>query len=137
MQGQGYDGAASIIGKLKGVQSIISSLFPQAFYVHCATHALNLAIGKATDIQSIRNSIEVMENIYHFLNNLKNVVSQRMISVRAAESSKAELIKLCPTRCVERHESVMVMVDLLDALHYKLLCKKLACGKIEIISHLK
>jgi hypothetical protein len=43
-----------------------------------------------------------------------------MISVHAAESSKAKLVKLSPARWVENHESVMVMVELLNAVCYTL-----------------
>jgi hypothetical protein len=50
-------------GKLKDVRSIVSSLFPQGLYLHCSTHSLNSTIKNATDIQRIRNSIRVMENI--------------------------------------------------------------------------
>jgi hypothetical protein len=119
LRGQGYDGAASMSGKFKGVQSIISSLFPQDPYVHCASRPLNLATANATDIQSMRNSTGVMEKIYGFLNiPKKSEVLQRTVSLHAAESSKAKLVKLCPTRWVERHESVMVVVELLDAVYY-------------------
>jgi hypothetical protein len=107
--------------KFKGAQSVVSSFFPQALYVHCVSHALNLAPGNATDIQSIRNSIGIMENIYSFLNTpKKNEVFQRMISVQAAKSRKAKLVPVCPTRWVERHASLMAMVELLDAVCYTL-----------------
>jgi hypothetical protein len=64
-------------------------------------------------------------------------VLQRMISVRAAESSKTKLVKLCPTLWIKRHESLTVMVELLDAVYSINLCKKLSPGRIEILSHLQ
>jgi hypothetical protein len=116
-----YDWAASMNGKFKGVQIIISSLSPQVLYVHCASHALNLATRNATSIESIRDFTGVMEKIYSVLNTPKrNEVLQRMISVHAAESSKAKLVKPYPPQWVERHESVMVVVEPLNAVYYTL-----------------
>lgn len=44
MVGQGYDGAGSVSGKVRGVQAHIRAQYPAAVYVHCRNHALNLAI---------------------------------------------------------------------------------------------
>ena len=41
-----------------------------------------------------------------------------MVSVHAAKSSKEKLAKFSPTRWLRRHESVMVMAELLDSAHY-------------------
>jgi hypothetical protein len=60
-----------------------------------------------------------MEKICSFINTpKKNGMVQRKIPVHAAESSKAKPVKLCPTRWVERHESVMVVVELHGAVYY-------------------
>lgn len=42
--GQGFDGASNMSGKFNGVQAIIREQYPQAIYVHCAAHSLNLAV---------------------------------------------------------------------------------------------
>lgn len=44
--GQGYDGAANMAGKIKGVQARMKESYPSADYFHCASHRVNLA---ATD----------------------------------------------------------------------------------------
>jgi hypothetical protein len=44
----------------------------------------------------------------------------KICKVPATESSKAKLVKLCPTRWVEQHESLMVRVDPLYAVPYTL-----------------
>eukprot|EP00102_Acyrthosiphon_pisum_P022514 XP_016659724.1 PREDICTED: zinc finger MYM-type protein 1-like [Acyrthosiphon pisum] len=59
--GQGYDGASNMSGQYKGVQSIIKEQFTHAIYVHCAAHSLNLAISTASEIQSIRNCLGIIE----------------------------------------------------------------------------
>lgn len=43
-KGQVYDGAAVMSGIYNGVQKIIKDIVPNAFYVHCCSHNLNLVI---------------------------------------------------------------------------------------------
>jgi len=38
LRDQGYDGAASMPGKLNGVQAHIKKIHPLAMYVHCLAH---------------------------------------------------------------------------------------------------
>ncbi|XP_075168440.1 52 kDa repressor of the inhibitor of the protein kinase-like isoform X2 [Haematobia irritans] len=44
IRGQGYDGARSMSGEFKGCASKLRSFYPDAVYVHCANHSLNLAV---------------------------------------------------------------------------------------------
>ena len=41
---QGYDGASIMSGHCSGVQQRIKQVAPQAVYVHCHAHCLNLAL---------------------------------------------------------------------------------------------
>ncbi|XP_065325479.1 52 kDa repressor of the inhibitor of the protein kinase-like [Gordionus sp. m RMFG-2023] len=59
MRGQRYDGAHSMSGHVKGVQSRIRELYSTALYVHCSTHCLNLMISEACGIRDIRNSLRI------------------------------------------------------------------------------
>jgi hypothetical protein len=43
-RGQGYDGAAVMSGMFSGVQKRISNIVPNASYVHCSDHNLNLQL---------------------------------------------------------------------------------------------
>jgi len=61
MVGQGYDGAANMSGKFKGVQTVIRNLYPRAIFVHCAAHSLNLAVSSACEVQSVSLSISQSE----------------------------------------------------------------------------
>jgi hypothetical protein len=47
MRGQGYDGAANMAGKFSGVRTRIQTEIPEAYYVHCYAHCLNLAVVKS------------------------------------------------------------------------------------------
>ena len=41
---QGYNGASVMSGCCRGVQQCIEELVPQAIYIHCHTHCLNLVL---------------------------------------------------------------------------------------------
>ena len=41
---QGYDGASVMSGKLSGVQQRLREIAPQAIYIHCYAHTLNLVL---------------------------------------------------------------------------------------------
>jgi len=45
-----------LAGSARGVQTVIRQSYPAACYTHCAAHALNLTISKASEIQAIRNA---------------------------------------------------------------------------------
>ena len=44
MRGQGYDGAGAMRGRIKGLQTRVREVVPQAMYCYCTGHALNLVI---------------------------------------------------------------------------------------------
>ncbi|CAN6565048.1 unnamed protein product [Malus baccata var. baccata] len=44
LRGQGYDGASNMKGELNGLKAKILNKYPQAFYVHCFAHQLQLAL---------------------------------------------------------------------------------------------
>ena len=43
-QGQGYDGAGAVAGHINGLSAQILKLNKKAFYTHCYSHRLNLAV---------------------------------------------------------------------------------------------
>ena len=42
--GQGYDGASVMSGRQNGVQALIRRDYPNALFVHCQSHCLNLSM---------------------------------------------------------------------------------------------
>jgi hypothetical protein len=42
--GQGYDEAANMAGKFSGVRTRIQTEIPEAYYIHCYAHCLNLKV---------------------------------------------------------------------------------------------
>ena len=111
---QGYDGASSMAGSARGVQAVIRQSYPAACYTHCAAHALNLTISKASEVQAIRNAFGVMcETVTFFRLSPKRStqLEQRIVDSQSnddprVKSQKTHLKKLCDTRWVERHEAV-------------------------------
>ena len=51
LRGQAYDRAGNNImsGSVNGTAALISSQYPLALYLHCASHSLNLAVVKSLD----------------------------------------------------------------------------------------
>ncbi|XP_008244548.1 PREDICTED: zinc finger MYM-type protein 1-like [Prunus mume] len=48
LRGQGYDGVCNMIGELNGLKTHILREYPQAYYVHCFAHQLQLALVAVT-----------------------------------------------------------------------------------------
>ena len=66
--GQGYDGASVMSSSRNGVQAKIAVKYPNATYVHCRSHVLNLAISSScTDVPSIRNLFDDVGKLTWFL----------------------------------------------------------------------
>ena len=54
-RGQGYDGAASVSGHIKGPSAHIVRINEKAVYTHCHSHLLNLVVAASCSIQYVRN----------------------------------------------------------------------------------
>ena len=44
---QSYDGAANMAGNMNGVQALIKSTHPEALFIHCHAHVLNLVLSQS------------------------------------------------------------------------------------------
>ncbi|CAH1985723.1 unnamed protein product, partial [Acanthoscelides obtectus] len=104
--GQGYDGAAVMSGRLRGVRTIISEQYPKAQFVHCVAHVLNLVLAHSCGIPMIRNCIGTIKSVINFFRQsplrdglLKKIADQ-------INSSHSTLISLCETRWTEKHVAV-------------------------------
>jgi len=100
-------------GKFRGVQAIISEKYPQALYVHCAAHSLNLSVSIASNIKPIRNCLGILEKMYTFFNTPKrSSVILRKIDSCDFEPKVKSLKRLCATRWVQRYDAVNDFVEL-------------------------
>lgn len=118
LYGQGYDGAPAMSGDTNGAQEIIQKQYPKALYVHCAAHCLNLAISKSANISAIKSCFATIYNVYKFFDTPKrSLILEHYINKTNQENERKKskkLKKTCPTRWVERHDAVSVMVLLFD-----------------------
>ncbi len=53
-------------GKTKGTAALITGLYPDALYLHCASHCLNLVISKSCEITSIPNMLGICKKVSDF-----------------------------------------------------------------------
>ncbi|XP_038644234.1 zinc finger MYM-type protein 1-like, partial [Scyliorhinus canicula] len=64
-RGQGYDNGSNMKGKNKGVQARIMKENPQAFYMPCGCHSLNLVVGdRATSCRESTSFFGTVQRIY-------------------------------------------------------------------------
>ena len=68
IRGQGYDGAANMAGRIRGVQARISGLNKKALYFHCAAHCLNLSIVKSCENEIVKKMMSTMLHLAAFFN---------------------------------------------------------------------
>ncbi|XP_056631477.1 zinc finger MYM-type protein 1-like [Diorhabda sublineata] len=104
--GQGYDGAAVMSGRLKGVRTIITNKYPRAQFVHCAAHTLNLVLAHSCQIPAIRNCIGTIKSIINFFR--QSALRDGLLKKTADEigAPHSTLISLCETRWTEKHTAV-------------------------------
>jgi hypothetical protein len=63
MRGPGYDGTANMTGKLFAVCTRIQTEIPEAHYVQCYAHCLNLAVVKSCQLPIICNTMDAVKDI--------------------------------------------------------------------------
>ena len=116
--GQGCDGVASMSSERVDVCSVIKTAAPLADYFHCCMHALNLSCSRATKIPAIRHCMDDIKDISNFFKHAKrNSYLQTVIARESCDNlQRRQLVNLCETRFVERHESVLVAKQLLPCI---------------------
>ncbi|XP_008222237.1 PREDICTED: zinc finger MYM-type protein 1-like [Prunus mume] len=68
MRGQGYDGASNMCGSWNGLQALFLQDCPYAYYVHCFSHCLQLALnGVAKDVKVVWRFFSMLTNIVNFV----------------------------------------------------------------------
>ncbi|RZF40928.1 hypothetical protein LSTR_LSTR015484 [Laodelphax striatellus] len=62
-----YDGASVMAGVSNGVQAKVRALFPEAQYIHCYAHQLNLVMARAASInRNVRIFFANLQDSAHF-----------------------------------------------------------------------
>lgn len=72
---QGYDGASVMSGCVTGVQKRIRDVAPQAIYVHCHAHCLNLVLVDCVKSNShCSDFFSLLQSLYNFMSTSKSHV---------------------------------------------------------------
>lgn len=112
----GYDGAPAMSGQYNGCAAIVQELCPEAVYVHCANHNLNLAISHSCNIAPIRNCLGTIKEVVNFfrLSNKAGLVLKDHIQKSCPGARQTRLLKFCETRWVEHLNSLCLFHDVYD-----------------------
>ncbi|CAH1110159.1 unnamed protein product, partial [Psylliodes chrysocephalus] len=119
--GQGYHKASSMKGRFKGVKVVIRESYPEALYVHCSLHSLNLALGHSCQVQPIRNTIEIIKSVGNFIkSSAKRTKCLDNIEKNFLETQSKNLTAMCETCWVENHDGLLrfneIYKDIIDTL---------------------
>ena len=108
MRGQACNGAGNMAGKTNGVAALISSQYPLALYVHCASHYLNLSVVNSLQETSIRNmsGVVIRVSIFFSAHPKRQKKLKEAIDSSQPSSSVHRLKDLCCTRWVERIDAL-------------------------------
>jgi hypothetical protein len=117
MVGQGYDGAANMAGRIKGVQKRIRDRFPKALYFHCVSHNLNLALSDAASTLHIKRAIDGVHKVTVYFDGSakRSDIPRKWIDELVPSSKRMKIAQLAPTRWVQRHETLVAFKELLPA----------------------
>lgn len=109
---QTYDGAAVMSGAVGGVQAHFRKKHPEAVYVHCYAHELNLVLcHTCRAISEAREFFEMLESVYSFfssslVNHHKFAETQATLGLQ-----QTELVQLSTTRWACQLRSVNAVLD--------------------------
>ncbi|XP_030767531.1 zinc finger MYM-type protein 1-like [Sitophilus oryzae] len=97
---QTYDGASVMSGKSSGVQSLFQQEVPQAIYIHCFNHKLNLVLVDACKhVKETDEFFAILEKLYVFCSgsniHIKFIKLQKQI---CPDRKPIELKRVCFTR---------------------------------------
>ncbi|VDI17927.1 Hypothetical predicted protein [Mytilus galloprovincialis] len=112
MRAQGYDGEANMSGKHQGVQAHVKERFPEASYVHCKSHCLNLAIVHSCKDASVRTIMSTVQDIaFSFDYSAKKMDAfynelDADILTKEELDGRRKLRTLCETRWTSRADSL-------------------------------
>jgi hypothetical protein len=113
--GIGTDGCSVMTSQVRGAVSVIQSGATNAVRCPCFNHALNLSLGKSASVQSVRNAVGIVKEVVSFFtaSAKRNFVLKNTV--------KGQLTRMCETRWIERHDSMIQFTSdlpkIIDALN--------------------
>ena len=145
-QGQGYDGAGSVAGCVKGFAAHILRLNPKALYTHCYSYRLNLSICDSLSITEVKKMLKYVNKVTNFINvsQTRNMPFEETVrNSSETDSKKTRLTDVCPTRWVERikglssfEELFVPVYNLLDDMANGKYNPSLCTDAFDLLSHI-
>uniref|UniRef100_H2ZU17 HAT C-terminal dimerisation domain-containing protein n=1 Tax=Latimeria chalumnae TaxID=7897 RepID=H2ZU17_LATCH len=117
LQGQCYDGAASMRGAYKGVTMLIHKENPLTYYVHCYAHILNLCIvDMVSSIPVVQNAFGILQALQMFIegSSKRHAVFKKMTSEKESFGGPTTLKSLSDTRWNCQVESIRAVLEKFD-----------------------
>ena len=117
MVSQGYDGASVMSGHCSGVQQRIKNVAPQAMYIHCYAHCLNLVLVDCAKINTdAANFFMLIEALYVFLTTSKahTIYLEKQKELHPTQQIH-ELVRLSDTRWSSRWSSINALCRTFDS----------------------
>ena len=126
-RGRGYDGAAAMSSLRKGVAGNILKKVSKAFYVHCASHRLNLCVASSCKLGPVSRVIDQTKCIANFFNNSPLRASFLSQKLRDKSVRKTKIDNPSLTRWIARIssldgivESHHIIVDALEIMKFNM-----------------
>ncbi|CAH0547004.1 unnamed protein product [Brassicogethes aeneus] len=132
-RGQGYDGASVMSGHINGLQSKVKEIVPEAIYVHCCAHNLNLALVDAASCNAeVKLFFGTLEKTYVFITeSFPKVNLFKNIQEKHSENlvKKLTLKKLSTTRWASHLRAVTSFYVNIQVIEET--CKKIVSGELK------
>ena len=98
-------------GKYSGLQKKIQDVAPHAYYVHCASHNLNLVLKDSKEgVTATRHFYDTIESVYTFFGH-SIVRWQKLQNIHDRSYSNPTLKVLNPTRWSGRYDAVYALKE--------------------------
>ena len=118
--GKGFDGAANMSGKDKGVQRHLTEAGAEfSIYFHCFAHKLNLVLEQSVEtVPSVKEIFETIGDIYRYMEGSpkRHKVYENHLKANAITSGKTALHSFSDTRWTTRTANLEVLLNVYPAL---------------------
>ncbi|XP_070677893.1 uncharacterized protein [Malus domestica] len=131
LRGQGYDGASNMKGELNGLKTKILNKYPQAFYIHCFAHQIQLdLVAFAKGIEGVAiffNNASILVNTIGSsckrrdvfrekqLEQIKNALDVGDLETGRGLNQESSLMRPCDTRWNSHYGTIVSIIVMFEA----------------------
>lgn len=116
-----FDGAANMSGRKNGVQAMLKKEMPNAHYIHCRSHLLNLAAANvANDFKPLRALFSAFNSLWKFFHNSPKKHGGLDDIQKVLDDPVLQLVRAGDTRWTSNYRAVKAIRVTLRAIVYAL-----------------